>query len=315
LQFAGINRHHHHLQESKIMWKPDICLHHFPGDDGFAAAWVVNRKWPDVVLKGTNYGLPFPEVDIDGKNILIADFSYKPDELATLSARAKSIIILDHHKTADVDLRDVRRIVGANCANVEAAFGGMAGPGMNVLAEFDMARSGASLAWQFCFPGERMPQLIRYVEDRDLWLMKLEHTRSLSLLLQSYPYDLAVWNELMLAFDDVGGAQAGVLTEARAIERFFDRRLAELLPTAVFKQIGKWKGIPVAYAPYAFASDLANALLKAHPDAPFAAVVVEAYGARTYSLRSEDGRQDVSEVARTFGGGGHRNAAGFRVPA
>jgi oligoribonuclease NrnB/cAMP/cGMP phosphodiesterase (DHH superfamily) len=296
------------------MWKADVCLYHFPCDDGFAAAWVVNRKWPDVVLKGTNYGQPFPEVEIDGKNILIADFSYKPDELAGLSARAKSIVILDHHKTADADLRDVRRMVGASCENVEPAFQGVTGPGTNVLAEFDMARSGASLAWQFCFPGEKMPQLIRYVEDRDLWLMKLDHTRSLSLLLQSYPYDLAVWNELMLAFDDVDGAQAGVLAEARAIERFFDRRLAELVPTAVFKQIGKWKGIPVVYAPYAFASDLANALLKAHPEAPFAAVVVDAYGSRTWSLRSEDSRQDVSEVARTFGGGGHRNAAGFRVP-
>ena len=296
------------------MWKADICLHHFPCDDGFAAAWVVNRKWPDVVLKGTNYGQPFPEVDIDGKNLLIADFSYKPDELARLSARAKSIVILDHHKTADTDLRDVKRMVGANCENVEAAFAGRPGPGTNVLAEFDMARSGASLAWQFCFPGEKMPELIRYVEDRDLWLMKLDHSRSLSLLLQSYPYDLAVWNELMLAFDDVGGAQARVLGEARAIERFFDRRLAELIPTAVFKQIGKWKGIPVAFAPYAFASDLANALLKAHPEAPFAAVVVEAYGSRTWSLRSEDSRQDVSEVAKAFGGGGHRNAAGFRVP-
>jgi uncharacterized protein len=42
--------------------------------------------------------------------------------------------------------------------------------------------------------------------------------------------------------------------------------------------------------------------------------VVEAYGSRTWSLRSEDSRQDVSEVASTFGGGGHRNAAGFRVP-
>jgi oligoribonuclease NrnB/cAMP/cGMP phosphodiesterase (DHH superfamily) len=296
------------------MWKADICLHHFPCDDGFAAAWVVNRKWPGVVLKGTNYGQPFPEVDIDGKNLLIADFSYKPDELAKLSARAKSVVILDHHKTADTDLRDVKRMVGVNCENVEAAFAGMPGPGTNVLAEFDMARSGASLAWQFCFPGEKMPELIRYVEDRDLWLMKLEHSRSLSLLLQSYPYDLGVWNELMLAFDDVDGARARVLTEARAIERFFDRRLAELIPTAVFKQIGKWKGIPVAYAPYAFASDLANALLKAHPEAPFAAVVVEAYGSRTWSLRSEDSRQDVSEVAKAFGGGGHRNAAGFRVP-
>jgi nanoRNase/pAp phosphatase (c-di-AMP/oligoRNAs hydrolase) len=59
---------------------------------------------------------------------------------------------------------------------------------------------------------------------------------------------------------------------------------------------------------------VAHELLKAHPAAPFAAVVVDVHGGRTWSLRSEDSRQDVSEVAKGFGGGGHRNAAGFRVP-
>ncbi len=145
--------------------------------------------------------------------------------------------------------------------------------------------------------------------------MKLEHTRCLSLLLQSYPYDLAIWNDLMVAFDDVGGARGNVLAEAHAIERFYDQKIAEMLPTVEIKKIGKWDGVPVAHAPHAFASDLAHAMLKAHPDAPFAAVVVDAHGGRTYSLRSEDSRQDVSEVARSFGGGGHRNASGFRVPA
>lgn len=34
-------------------------------------------------------------------------------------------------------------------------------------------------------------------------------------------------------------------------------------------------------------------------------------GKRVYSLRSRDGGVDVSEVAKMYGGGGHRNAAGF----
>jgi len=34
-------------------------------------------------------------------------------------------------------------------------------------------------------------------------------------------------------------------------------------------------------------------------------------GVRKVSLRSTDGRVDVSRIARVFGGGGHRQAAGF----
>jgi len=302
---------------SNTEWKPDICLYHFPCDDGFAAAWVVRRRWLDVTLCGTNYGQPFPLDlnEIDGKNILIADFSYKPDTLSELATRAKSIVILDHHKSAYEDLFDVDQMHNGNFERAQRLFDRMSGPMGNVLAEFDMERSGASLAWSFCFPGRAAPKLIRHIEDRDLWRFNLEDTRALSLMLRSYPYDFNIWDDLMRAFDDIGGDRKFVLAEAHAIERFYDQKIADMVPTATLKTIGRWEGVPVAHAPYAFASDLAHELLKEHPDAPFAAVVVDAYGGRTYSLRSEDSREDVSEVAREFGGGGHRNAAGFRAPS
>lgn len=301
-------------------WKPDVCLYHFPCDDGFAAAWVVRRKWPEVVLAPTNYGLPVPgldsgaAVDLAGKNVLIADFSYPYETLVALSHKTASIVVLDHHKTAAQDLvrlpRAYHTVNDIGDAWLECEANGMP----RVAALFDMERSGAGIAWDWCFPGERRPQLIRHIEDRDLWKMELEATRRISLFLRSYPYDFEVWDGIAAQLDDIGGLRANIMAQAAAIERFYDRKLAEMLPTATLRDVGKWKGVAVAHAPYAFASDLANELLKAHPEAPFAAVVVDAYGARTWSLRSEDGRQDVSEVAKAFGGGGHRNAAGFRVP-
>lgn len=300
-----------------MTWKPDVCFYHFPCDDGFASAWIVRKKWPDVALFGTNYGLPLPTVDLTGKHLLIADFSYKPDVLAKLGNLAASIVILDHHKTAEADLADFKVGVSPSAkfaaADMEGMFRDLAEIDRPpIVARFEMDRSGASLTWEFCFPDEPMPALIAHVEDRDLWRMALQNTRSISLLLRSYPYDFTVWDDLAKTLES---HPALVVTEARGIERFFDRKLAEIIPTATLKDIGKWKGVPVAHAPYAFASDLAHELLKEYPTAPFAAVVVDAYGARTYSLRSEDSREDVSEVAKSFGGGGHRNAAGFRVPA
>jgi oligoribonuclease NrnB/cAMP/cGMP phosphodiesterase (DHH superfamily) len=47
---------------------------------------------------------------------------------------------------------------------------------------------------------------------------------------------------------------------------------------------------------------------------PFAACYWDTPGWRVFSLRSEDGAQDVSEVAAKFGGGGHKHAAGFKLP-
>lgn len=299
-------------------WVPDICLYHFPCDDGFAAAWVVRSKWPDVTLCPTNYGMPFPDVDIAGKNVLIVDFSYKPDVLADMAKKAKTIIILDHHKSAAEDLMDVNQVAHFNHAHAFHYFDSGQGHNTtnNVVAEFDMQKSGAGLAWKFCFPRDPVPTLICHIEDRDLWRMDLENTRAISLMIRSYPYDFDTWTGLVEQCSDssMNGRRVRFINEARAIERFYDRQIADLVPTATLKTIGKWHGVPVAHAPGSFASDVAHELLNAHPDAPFAAVVVDAHGGHTYSLRSEDSRQDVSEVARTFGGGGHRNAAGFRMP-
>ncbi len=67
---------------------------------------------------------------------------------------------------------------------------------------------------------------------------------------------------------------------------------------------------------YHYASDAGNELLKLHPRAVFAGTWLRrADGFIQWSLRSEDAREDVAEIAKKFGGGGHRNAAGFQVPA
>src|ERR1700679_2402350 len=89
-----------------MMWKPDICIYHFPCDDGFASAWVAKQRWPDIELRPTNYGLAVPDENINGKRLLIVDFSFKPEVLQAMAERAASIIILDHHKTAQADLKD-----------------------------------------------------------------------------------------------------------------------------------------------------------------------------------------------------------------
>jgi uncharacterized protein len=294
------------------MWKPDICVYHMPCDDGFASAWIVHGKWPDCALAPTNYGLAFPDVDIVGKKLLIADFSYKPDVLADLLKRgAHSIVVLDHHKTAEADLAQFKvGQSGLDLAHLDGMFRDMIRQQRPpILARFELEHSGAALTWEFCHPGRSIPFMVELIEDRDLWRFKFSQTRAFSLYLRSFPYEFSIWDsvERRLTTDQI-------IFEARGAERFYDHCIAEMVPTATLISIGKWSGVPVAHAPHAFASDLGHELLKAHPDAPFAAVVVDACGGRTYSLRSEDSRQDVSEVAKSFGGGGHRNAAGFRVP-
>lgn len=84
-------------------WQPDMVIYHDNCADGFGAAWACWMRWGDACeYVPANYGQVPP--DVTGKNILIVDFSYKRPELETMANAAASIVILDHHKTAQAEL-------------------------------------------------------------------------------------------------------------------------------------------------------------------------------------------------------------------
>jgi nanoRNase/pAp phosphatase (c-di-AMP/oligoRNAs hydrolase) len=301
-----------------MTWKPDIVIYHSPCDDGFGAAWAAWKRWGDSVeYVPATYGKPAP--DVAGKHVLMADFSYKRLELEAMAQSAKSIIILDHHKTARDELApfqygasnsrgamsidDVPAVMIATAEFQKPA----------VAAVFDMDRSGARMTWDFCHPDKDVPELIRLIEDRDLCRFDYPQTRAFSLWLRSHRYDFQTWDRIAQQMDSA--AAADIMRQAIAIEGFYDQKISEIAATARWLKINNIP-VPVANCTWAFASDVAHALLVKHPEAAFAATYYDrGDGARTYSLRSEDERDDVSVHARRYGGGGHRNAAGFEVPA
>lgn len=300
-----------------MSWKPDIFIYHSPCDDGFGAAWAVWKRWGDSVeLVPASYGKPPP--DVSGKHVLIGDFSFKRLVLDEMANAAKSIVILDHHKTAQDDLAP---FAVEMCGSARLSCGDI--PGMlrdlaelnrpPVVASFDMAKSGACLIWEFCHLGKPLPQLIRFIEDRDLWLFENANTRGFSLWLRSHPYNLQTWDRIARQLEDPENFDA-IMLQAAAIEAFYDQKVGEVAAVARIARIDGHL-VPVVNCIWALASDVAHQLLALYPDAPFAATYFDrSDGARSFSLRSEDARMDVSAVARRYGGGGHRNAAGFEVP-
>ena len=293
-------------------WQPDICIYHDPCDDGFAAAWCVRKKWGDTVdFRPTNYGLAVPDESIDGKRILIADFSFSDATMLAMAERADSIVVLDHHKTAQADLELLGcGASGLTAANIEYQMKIGEATYPRILTEFDMERSGAVMTWNFCFPNSLVPEFIRYIEDRDLWKFQMMDTKAFTAWLRSYPREFEQWDSLARDFL----ISETCLQEGKAILRARMILVNAITDTAMPRKVGEFEAVPVAAAPYDLVSEVAHELLQRNPDAPFAACVVDAHGGRTWSLRSDDDREDVSAIAKSFGGGGHRNAAGFRVP-
>lgn len=293
-----------------IEWKPDVCIHHFPCDDGFGAAWCLWKKWgTEIDYFGVNHGEELPL--LKNKHVLFVDFAPSAAYMQDLidNQGVKSIVVLDHHKTAEADLSRFASRKALDYTNVyeEAEIKYNTQDKPFILSYFNMDKCGSRLAWEFCFPGEQPPEFVLYIEDQDLWNLKYEHVRRFSLAVRSYPYEFETWNVLSVRVKQL-------IEEGKIIERFYEKKISAICQTAQYQELAGYK-ILIANAPSFMASDVAHELLKQDPDVPFTAVWYETKGKRAFSLRSEEHRADVSEVAQSFGGGGHRNAAGFRIPA
>lgn len=258
-----------------------LCIFHSNCADGFAAAWVVRKALGQIDFHPGIYQDPPP--DVTNKCVILTDFSYKRPVLLDMASKAESILILDHHKSAAEDLIDLPE---------------------NVVTVFDMDRSGAMIAWQHFFPDVPPPRLIEHIQDRDLWRFALPGTREIQASVFSYPYDFDVWDRLMASDVDT------LRSDGAAIERKHHKDVAELVKVTKRRMIIGGFDVPVANLPYTMSSDAGHLMAQ---DEPFAACYWDTPDGRVFSLRSSDSGQDVSEIAKKYGGGGHRNAAGFRV--
>ena len=294
-----------------MMRAPEVCIYHDPCADGFTAAWAVWRAFGnDVAYVPGVHGEP--PADVAGKRVVIVDFSYKRPVLIEMAKLAESILILDHHKSAEADLSEfaVLNPVGGNTidAVIEATQPGLG----NLRAIFDMGRSGAQLAWDFFHPGRPRPDLVDYVADRDLWRFKLPSSRAVNAWLWSYPYKFVTFEELarQLAHDQYF---PGIVAQGEAIDRRVAKDIAELIgATRRMMVIGSYS-VPVANLPYTMASEAAGIMAAG---LPFAAAYFDRHDEkRVFSLRSRPPKGiDVSAIAKLYGGGGHVDAAGFEAP-
>ncbi len=298
-----------------------LVIYHSNCADGFSAAWAVRQAIEAEFHPGV-HGTPPP--DVTGRDVILVDFSYKPEVLMELRKAARSILILDHHKSAEADLPrcDSGRPESLTCFRMDDEAWTApktwayyqqcvrqdqceGAPYAVIYALFDMARSGAGIAWDFFHPGKARPALIDHVEDRDLWRFALQGTREVQAAVFSHPYRFEVWDQLMLA------PVYELYQQGLSIERKHHKDVAELVEVAKRQMVIGHYDVPVASLPYTLASDAGHLMAQGQP---FAACYYDKAEGRVFSLRSTDDGVDVSEVAKLYGGGGHARAAGFTVP-
>lgn len=274
---------------SSVVTPPVSVIYHAKCPDGFGAAFAAWLKFGDAATYIPSFhGKPLPP-GIDGHDVYILDFAYGPEQLSELEERAARVILLDHHKSARDQLR-------AYCCKRHS------------LVLFDLSHSGARLAWDHFHPNRPVPDLIRYIEDRDLWTWELEDTRAYTAHLDVLPMEFGTWRRL-IEMDESQTDQ--FIAEGRPmIEKHLSicRGLAE---DAVPVTLAGHQGLMLPMGGE-LVSDVGAIVSRA--SGTFAALwKILPEGLVKVSLRSVRDF-DALAIATAFGGGGHPAAASFSIP-
>lgn len=279
-----------------------------------------------------HHGQTIANDQIAGCDVYILDFSFAPAELEAMAATARSLTQLDHHVSA-------RRSWADRLAPGDDGSETYDHPLLPLRIVFDLDKSGTRLAWEHFCPEQPLPLLLQHIEDQDLWRFALPGTRPLCRALRLQPFDFAVWHTLVEQTASTGAPHyRDMLRDGEAIENFC-RTETERLADGHLRMPAHLRGEPVdalqavrhglptvtdgettwlavaglaVNASTLFSSELGHRL--AQQSCTFGLTwQLAADGEVKVSLRSQ-GEFDVSAIAVRYGGGGHRNAAGFRLP-
>jgi len=274
--------------------KDFLCIYHGKCADGFTGAWVINQWAKDnghtVEFHPGVYGEDYPPINM--RHVILVDFSYDKETMIKMSRFSASITVLDHHKSAEANMVDLEHLMYCPSEII-----------------FDMQSAGCEIAAEYFFNGQRHPKVLHHIADRDLWNFDMKNTKEISSAVFSYEYTFENWDYLMNPMNYDSLVNAG-----KAIEKKHNKDMLELFDgTLVWRDIevnGTLHKVATFNVAYFHSSELGNhAMLQL--DTPFALCwYINDKDEYKYSLRSIDGREDVSEIAKAFGGGGHRNSAG-----
>lgn len=294
-----------------------IVFYHANCADGFGAAYAAWTKLgPDAEYVPMHYGNPITQ-SIAGRDVYVLDFSFDYKATYTLIEDSARFVWLDHHKTAFEMWCQVERERYENDTGDD-------------FIRLDNNKSGAMLAWEWFQPDAEPPYLIKLIDDRDRWVFQYgDDSRAMHAALQlAKPWTFDDWDALTTTRATLAAIREGQTAlkvyqeqvRQSATKAGTVRIVPALIESALsYKAPWLWSNDNQCYVEGLVVNTPNNISEVGHELANRSGTfgLVWYYdhpdGVANCSLRSNDA-YDVSVIAKAFGGGGHRNAAGFRVP-
>ena len=294
-----------------------IIFAHSHCNDGLVAASIMkyslqlaNHVEPEVIF--VKYGKEqeaISKANIDSETtVYCVDFAFNKETTLNLCKLAKLVYVLDHHKTANENLHDLRTHYNFNFI-------------------YDVEKSGASIVRDYCKnhlnlyshiklnQKEILNKVVNMVEDRDLWKFKLPMTKEFSEYVFAYvqPNDIDRMTEILFKYNllQLKTICSSGYTIMEYKNNIIKKKLDSYIPT--YFHVDNTKLLIINETQQDLVSQLGNDLCKKY-DVPVCLYNISGSEYSTemkvnLSFRSMDHLEPVDDIARLFSGGGHRNAA------
>jgi uncharacterized protein len=276
-----------------------LVIYHDHCTDGFASAysaWLALGEEAEYLPYSYGQDLDPSKTLYEDRLVYILDFSFPIEILKRLLSAAKKVVWLDHHKSAFESLgMEYYRGIISKVSDDRKEF------------ILDDTMSGAMISWMYFHPGVEPPLYIKEIDDRDRWQFKLPGSKATHAWLQAQqPWSFEQWKSLDWSSIREYGE---LLLKVKSADVNRSSKKARIVRVKNPRSGKLYKGLAVNCQSHM--SEVGHEL--ANNSGTYGFVwYLDVDNRVKVSLRSND-EYDVSMMAKMFGGGGHKNAAGCEM--
>lgn len=285
------------------------CFYHKDSDGKCAGFWValnvgIHDKYNDMpVFQEIDYRTKFPMETIrKDEQVYIVDYSISPDEMRELLNITKDVTWIDHHKTAiekykefEHEIRGVRYDGVSGCMLTYCYIHHMTARGEGKIKPFDISMT------------EDAPMFTKLIDDWDVWKFNYgDDTRYFQVAFNAYdfsPCNYTQWDKLLT----IENAEKNMIEQGKIMTQYRDNWAKNYMKLGFETEFEGHK---------CFAVNLGccnSDYFKSLPEGEYEILIPFVFDGNVYTVSLYSTTVDVSEIAKKYGGGGHKGASGFQI--
>jgi len=267
------------------------CFYHKSDLDGHCSGAIIKLRYPECEMIGVDYQdslYDLEPVNIQ-ETVYVVDFSFPMQEMEYLNKNC-DLHWIDHHKTS-IDEAHKKGFISSGGQSLE------------------IGKAGCELTWEYIHPDEKTPLAVYLLGRYDVWDHSDERTLPFQMGMRQYPDTFPdndfIWSNVLSDLKQVQQTltTGGIILEYQKIQdrmyakgMAYDAKFEGYRAIVMNKEYSNSKAFDAVYDPEKHDIMI---MFGVKPDS------------LKYTLFCDKPEIDVSKIAKKYGGGGHRGAAGF----